>query len=69
MDSGDRWLIRYCRRTTERGRVVPALASEGGRIVTPEGQELKGVSIARRANTGVPVQAVIWPGGVVVWDA
>ena len=69
MNSGDRWLIRYLKRTTDRGRVVPALISEGGRIVTPEGQELKGVSITRRVNTGAPVQAVIWPGGVVVWDA
>jgi hypothetical protein len=69
MNSTDRWVIRYYRRTTERGRVVPAVVAEGGRIVTPEGQELTGVSITRRTNSGAPVQAVIWPGGVVVWDA
>jgi hypothetical protein len=69
MNSSDRWVIRFCRRTTERGRVVPALVARGGRIITPEGQELTGVSITRRSNSGAPAQAVIWPGGVVVWDA
>jgi hypothetical protein len=69
MDSTDRWVIRYYKRTNERGRVVPAMVAEGGRIVTPEGQELTGIPITRRANSGAPAQAVIWPGGVVVWDA
>jgi hypothetical protein len=69
MNSTDRWLIRFSRRTTERGQVVPALVTEAGRIVTPEGQELAGVSITRRDNEGSPSQAVLWPGGVVVWDA
>jgi hypothetical protein len=69
MNSTDRWLIRFHRRTTERGRVVPASVTETGKIATPEGQELAGISIARRANSGAPVQAVIWPGGVVVWNA
>jgi hypothetical protein len=69
VNSTDRWVIRYYRRISERGRVVPALVSETGRITTPEGQELAGVSIARSANSGAPAQAVIWPGGVVVWDA
>jgi len=69
VDSTDRWLIRYHRRTTERGRVVPALVAETGRIVTPEGQQLAGIPITTRANSGSPAQAVIWPGGVVVWDA
>ena len=69
MNSTDRWVIRYHRRTAERGRVVPAMVTESGRIVTPEGQELTGVSITRRAEGGAPAQAVLWPGGVVVWDA
>ena len=69
MDSTDRWLIRYHRRTTERGRVVPASVTETGRIVTPEGQQLAGVPITQRINGGAPAQAVIWPGGTVVWDA
>jgi len=69
MNSTDRWVIRYHKRTTERGRVVPASVTETGRIATPEGQELAGVPITRRINSGAPAQAVLWPGGVVVWDA
>jgi len=69
MNSTDRWVIRYHKRTTERGRVVPAVVTKTGRIITPEGQELTGVSIARRVSGGAPAQAVLWPGGVVVWDA
>jgi len=69
VDSTDRWMIRHHKRTTERGRVVPAMVTETRRISTPEGQEMAGVSIARRTEGGAPAQAVIWPGGVVVWDA
>ena len=69
MNSADRWVIRYHKRTTERGRVVPASVTETRRIATPEGQELAGVVITRSVNSGDPAQAVLWPGGVVVWDA
>jgi len=45
------------------------MVTETRRISTPEGQEMTGMSIARRTEGGAPAQAVIWPGGVVVWDA
>ena len=64
----DPWTYRLVRRTQERGRVVPAFVAEGGAIATPEGQQLRGPSLARGVPIGAPAQAVYY-NGLVVWNA